>query len=542
MPGARVGEPRLVVLGVADATSRVPRTENGEHDMRKKLPASFANPITLVGVVVSAVSFIVIVFLAVLEYFDETPSPYMGILAFVIVPSVLLSGLAVAVFGVWREHRRQRTGLTTDRRLPILDLNNPRHRAAVSLVSFGTLALILFSSFGSFKAYEHMESDRFCGQSCHTPMEPEFTAYANSPHARVGCVKCHIGSGAGWFVRSKLSGSYQLYAVLFNKYPRPIETPIRNLRPAQQTCEQCHWPKQFYSEKLVSHTYFTSGDTHTKWKLDLLMKIGGGNVEAGTASGIHWHMNIGNKVTYVATDEARQAIPWVRSEGPKGTLTYRSTEFPLSAKDSAQNPARTMDCIDCHNRPAHIYRTPGRSVNLLLALGRIDPSLPNAKDLAVFVLETPYSSSKAAADSIKLGIEEYYATNFPALRTTKGKEVGQMVAEVQGVYSKNYFPAMNTSWKSFPDNIGHMYFLGCFRCHDGKHVAENGKVLSKDCNTCHAILAQQFERDTVRIALKGVSYQHPVDVGNAWETSNCSDCHNPPASKKRVLGGQTARE
>jgi hypothetical protein len=71
-------------------------------------------------------------------------------------------------------------------------------------------------------------------------MEPEYTAYQFSPHAKVGCVQCHIGSGADWFVRSKISGSYQLYAVAFKKYPTPIPTPIGNLRPAQETCEQCH--------------------------------------------------------------------------------------------------------------------------------------------------------------------------------------------------------------------------------------------------------------------------------------------------------------
>ena len=510
--------------------------------MRTRLPASFTNPITIIGVAIAAISFIVIIFLAVLEYFAETPNPYMGILAFVIVPSVLLSGLAIAAFGVWREHRLERIGAPVERHLPIIYLNNPSHRAGVSLVSFGSLALILVSSFGSFKAYEHMESDTFCGQSCHTVMTPEYTAYKNSPHARVGCVKCHIGPGAGWFVRSKLSGSYQLYAVLFNKYPRPIKTPIHNLRPAQETCEQCHWPRQFYSEKLMSNTYFTSGEKTTKWKLDLLVKIGGGNQEAGPTSGIHWHMNINNKVTYIATDEGRQSIPWVRTEAADGTVhTYRSTDMKFTTDDSAKNPARRMDCIDCHNRPTHIYHAPARSVNNLMTLGWIDPSLPSAKDLSVFVLESSYPTTAVAVDSIKNSIEGFYRTNFPALLTTKRKEIDRMIAEVQTLYSRNYFPEMNASWKSFPDNIGHMYFLGCFRCHDGKHVAENGKVLSKDCNTCHAILAQQFERDTVRIALQGVKYRHPVDVGDEWMTSNCSECHNPQAPKGLALASHSVR-
>ena len=503
--------------------------------MRSKLPPSFTNPITILGLSISAISLIVIIFLATLEYFAREPNPYMGILAFIIVPSILMSGVAIAVFGVWRENRMRRLGRPIERRLPTVDLNNPMHRAGLAVVAVGSLALILMSSFGSFKAYEAMETDAFCGKSCHTPMEPEYTAYQNSPHAKVGCVQCHIGSGAGWFVRSKLSGSYQLYAVAFNVFPRPIHTPIHNLRPAQETCEQCHWPSQFYSEKLMSQTYFSSvGEKNIKSKLDLLIRIGGGNKEAGPTSGIHWHMNINSAVTYIAVDERRQNIPWVRTENRKtGEVhIYRSTDQPLTKDDSAKNETRRMDCVDCHNRPAHQYRPPFRMVNHLMTLGWIDPELPSAKDLAVHVLEEPYSTAKIAGDSIRIAIEEYYRNNFPALAKTKQAQIERMVTEVQGLFAKNYFPSMNTDWKHFPDNIGHMYFLGCFRCHDGKHVDERGKVLSKDCNACHAILAQEEPGRATRVSLAGVKYEHPVDVGSDWMESSCSDCHNPPSREK----------
>lgn len=506
--------------------------------MRSKLPPSFTNPITILGLSISAISFIVIVFLATLEYFAKEPNPYMGILAFVIVPSVLMGGVAIAAFGVWREQRLHRIGKPIERHMPVVDLNNPTHRTGLAVVSVGALSLILMSSFGSFKAYEAMESDEFCGTTCHTPMEPEHTAYQNSPHAKVGCVKCHIGSGAGWFVRSKLSGSYQLYSVAFNKFPRPISTPIHNLRPAQQTCEQCHWPSQFFSEKLLSNTYYSSvGQLNVPWKLDLLIRIGGGNKEAGPTSGIHWHMNIRNKVTYVAVDEKRQVIPWVQVRGPDGSVrTYKSTERALTPADSAAGETRRMDCIDCHNRPAHQYRPPMRMVNHLMTLGWIDPSLPSAKDLAVHVLEEPYSTAKIAADSIRIGIEEYYADNFPALFKEKRPAIERMVVETQGLYAKNYFPAMQTNWRNFPDNIGHMYFAGCFRCHDGKHVNAEGKVLSKDCNICHSILAQQAKNADWKVSLTGVRYQHPVDVGNDWLENNCNECHNPstPKSKEKT--------
>ncbi|HLA89236.1 MAG TPA: NapC/NirT family cytochrome c [Gemmatimonadaceae bacterium] len=503
--------------------------------MLRRLPASFQNPLTLLGAAIAGVSFGLILFLMLLEFLAETPKPYMGIIAFVLLPGILIAGLAIAVFGIRREHRRRRMGTSAEHRLPQIDLNNPRHQTAFSLVSGGAILLLLFTAFGSFKAYEHTDSDAFCGGICHKVMEPEHTAYQYSPHARVGCVKCHIGSGAGWFVRSKLSGSYQMYAVAFNKYPRPIPTPIENLRPAQETCEQCHWPKHFYSEKLQASTYFTTGEQATKWTLDLLIRIGGGNIEAGPTSGIHWHMNLNNKVTYIPTDASRQSIPWVRSELPDGTVTvYNSTETPLSEAEVRTLPSRRMDCIDCHNRPSHIYHPPARSVNHLMTLGWIDPSLPNAKSIAVHALEGPYSSSSAATDSIKTIIEEFYSANFPAVASAKQAEIARMIEEVQKIYSRNYFPEMRVNWRAFPDNIGHLYYLGCFRCHDGKHVSNDGKVLSKDCNSCHAILAQQFERGALRISLEGIEYRHPVDVGNAWKETNCSECHNPAGIATRV--------
>ena len=200
----------------------------------------------------------------------------MGIITFVILPMFLLMGVGVMIFGVMREHRRERLGKPHGLHLPQIDLNNPKHRTAFVSIAVGGITLLLFSAFGSFKAYEYTDSDEFCGETCHSVMEPEYTAYQFSPHAKVGCVQCHIGSGADWFVRAKISGSYQLYAVAFNKYPKPIPTPIENLRPAQQTCEQCHWPKHFFSEKQKMNTYFLADDKNTRWDINLLMKIGGG--------------------------------------------------------------------------------------------------------------------------------------------------------------------------------------------------------------------------------------------------------------------------
>ena len=494
--------------------------------MKRIFPSSFYNTVTLLGAAVATISFGLILFLMALELLSEQPKPYMGIIAFVILPTFLLIGIVLIVAGIIREHRRERAGKSHGLHLPSIDLNNPRHRTAFTYFSFGAIVLLMFSAFGSFKAYEYTDSDEFCGETCHEVMSPEFTAYQFSPHARVGCVKCHIGPGAGWFVRAKLSGAYQVYATTFNKYPRPIATPIVNLRPAQETCEQCHWPKHFFSEKQHINTYFLSDEHNTRWTINLLMKIGGGNVEAGPTSGIHWHMNIAHEVTYVPVDEQRQVIPWVRVRDADGReRVYKNSESSMSDEELNKFERRRMDCIDCHNRPSHIYRPAARSVNLAMSLAWVSPELPFVKSVAMKTLEYPYTSKQVAEDSIRLVIQEYYQSSYPILAKEKKADIDRVIEEVQKIYSRNYFPEMKVSWRNFPDNLGHMYSIGCFRCHDGKHVSSDGKVLSRDCNTCHTILAQQFEKGKQRVALAGIEYRHPVDIGDAWKEMNCSDCH-----------------
>jgi len=495
--------------------------------MNKRFPSSFYNPLTFAGVLIAVISFGLILFLMLLELLATEHKPYMGIIAFVILPGILIIGLILIAFGAYREHMREKSGHFRHYKFPVLDLNNPQHRRAFIIFSVGTILLLLFTAFGSFQAYEYTDSDQFCGTVCHKVMNPEYTAYQSSPHARVGCAKCHIGPGAGWYVRSKLSGAYQVYATVFNKYPEPIPTPIENLRPAQETCEQCHWPKQFFSEKLKKNTYFLSDEKNTRWTLDLLLKIGGGNIEAGPASGIHWHMNIANELSYIATDTQRQVIPWIKSKRSDGSVVvYRTTENSISDSAVQTMKKRRMDCIDCHNRPTHIYNPPARSVNHSMTLGWIDPALPGVKSAAVKALETSYATKMEGLEGIRRTLEDYYQTNYPQIASTKNDTLARAIKEVQRIFDHNYFPEMKVSWRKFPDNLGHLYSPGCFRCHDGKHVAGDGKILSRDCNVCHTILAQQFEKEGLRLSLDGIEYRHPVDIGTAWKEMNCSDCHN----------------
>lgn len=495
--------------------------------MRRLFPSAVYNTVSMLGAGLAVVSLGLIVFLMVLEATAAHSKPYMGILTFIIMPVFLILGLLLIAYGIWRERKLRKLGKSSEGHLPVINLNEPSHRRAFAVFFFGSIIFLAMSAFGSFKAYEFSDSNEFCGETCHTVMQPEYTAFQHSPHARVGCAKCHIGSGAEWFVKAKISGAYQVYSVLFDKYSKPIQTPIDNLRPAQETCEQCHWPKHFFSEKQRRFTYFVSDESNTKWTLNLLMKIGGGNLEQGPTSGIHWHMNIANQITYAPSDRSRQKIPWVKVKRQDGSESvYQSTEGSFDDAALATTEMRRMDCIDCHNRPTHIYHHPSRSVNELMDLGWIDPGLPFVKNIAVKALQHSYTSTDLALDSIRILMEDFYRTNYPEIALSQKDRIDRAVAETQKIYQRNFFPEMRVTWRGFPDHIGHMYSAGCFRCHDGKHVNEAGKVLSRDCNICHTLLAQKFENDKQEVSMQGLNYRHPVDVDKAWMDMNCYDCHS----------------
>ena len=197
------------------------------------------NTLSQIGLAVAVIAFANIVFLFLVDLISTTPNPYIGVLTYMVMPGFLLFGLLMVVVGALLERRRRFKGQTDTPRLPRIDLNNPKQRNSVAFLLSFLVIFALLSAVGSFKAYKATESVSFCGQSCHA-LYPEFTAYSVSPHAKVACVDCHVGPGASWYVRSKLSGLTELYATLRNTYPRPIPSPVKNLRPAQDTCEECH--------------------------------------------------------------------------------------------------------------------------------------------------------------------------------------------------------------------------------------------------------------------------------------------------------------
>jgi hypothetical protein len=479
------------------------------------------NWMSLAGMVVVAASLFAVVFLMAIDLTRGFGNPYLGILTYLVAPGFLIAGLMLVAVGmiVERANRRKRAPGEVAR-YPRIDFNVPRQRKAVVLTAVVAVGFLLVTAFGSYGTYHFTESVTFCGKTCHTVMTPEYTAFHNSPHARVACVQCHIGPGASWFVKSKLSGTYQVYATLFDKYPKPIPTPVANLRPAQETCEQCHWPQAFYGNAERVNYHYLPDSANSSWTIRLLMKVGGGDPARGPVGGIHWHMNISSTVEYVATDSARQVIPWVRITDEHGNSTvYRSSTDSATDALIASTPPRRMDCIDCHNRPSHIYNSPSRAVNLELSTGRLSTALPWIKQRAVEVLAAEYDSTSQALDSIETTLAAEYGDQPDTAL------VRQAIAEVQTIYRNNFFPEMKTDWRAHPDNIGHSIFPGCFRCHDGKHASPDGTLISHACTTCHIIIGQGSTPQSRTISPDGLEFQHPVDIGGMWKQVPCGACH-----------------
>lgn len=480
------------------------------------------NLLSIFGILVAVVAAGLIIAMFAVEFITGVEHPYLGILTYFIFPGMLIFGILLVPLGMFRVRRSRRSEKPEEiPPWPRFDLNDPGKRRLIFFFTSACIIFVLIVVVASIQGYEFTESPVFCGELCHVPMEPEHTAWANSPHAHVRCVECHVGPGAEWYVKAKISGMRQLYAVAFHTYPTPIETPIMNLRPARDTCEHCHWPEKFYAGRERVFYHFAPNEENSPRETDMLLKIGVTPLSPKD-KGIHGHIK--QQVFYVARDVKRQDIPYIMVKAKDGTVTeYMDTEKPMTKEDVAKAEKRLMDCVDCHNRPAHVYRSPSGEMDEHFVSGKIDPSLPWLKKVAIETLNAPYKSSEEAKAAIAREIPAFYAKNYPQIAKTKAASITQAVEQVQGIYERNFFPKMKVAWNTYPNNIGHFYFPGCFRCHDGKHKSPQGKVISKDCNLCHIVLGQRQEN--IPAGKKVDQFVHPVDIGNEIYKTNCSDCH-----------------
>jgi hypothetical protein len=449
----------------------------------------FQNWLSITGGLITTLAAVLFVAVFFLDVFGFHTNPYIGIVFFLIVPGIFLVGLILIPIGIWLERRRRRAGRPPSHlHWPRIDLNDAHTRRVAFAVVLLTIVNVLIVSLAAYRGIEEMDSVAFCGQVCHEVMEPEFVAYQDGPHSRVSCVQCHIGPGAPFFVRSKIDGVRQVFAVMANSHERPIPSPVQTLRPAREVCEQCHWPEKFHGDKVNVIREYGEDEANTETVTTLQVHVGGGSQRLGIATGIHWHMNVANEIEYVATDDKRQEIGYVRLRDRFGNVKEYYAEG-VDRNRIAAGERRLMDCMDCHNRPSHPFAVSAeRAVDGAMALGEISPTLPFAKREAVAALKEVYPDQQVALDAIAERLRTFYREQYRDIYDGRRPEVERGVRAAQALYRRNVFPAMKVGWGTYPNNIGHIAFPGCFRCHDDNHKAADGSVIRQECDLCHSFM------------------------------------------------------
>ena len=493
-------------------------------------PHPIYNWMSGIGAALVAVGITAAAFLMLLGLIVGPVSGYSGLV--LLLPAGLAGlGLLLGVTGWLRERRRQARGrYSSFYHTWVLDpwgIVRGRGPWFVPLVvAAGTFALF-GAGAGTMGLVEVSESNAFCTQACHAVMGPEGTAYADTAHSRIACVECHVGAGPEGFLSAKLGGLRQLYAVASGTVSRPIPTPIHRGTITRARCEGCHLPERDVGYVGRAHSYFHSGGDVESSRMVMMVKVGRGPNGLLAGEGVHYHMQIAQKVEFIARDAQRQEIAWVRATDAKGkTREYQLQSKPLSDAERASLPVRSMECIDCHSRPAHRFASATDSVNRALE-GRLLPrDLPSIKEAAVLALDGGYESTAAALEDIDRHVGEFYEKEHPELLKERAEAVEAAIATLRKIYQRTIFPEMKADWRAHPDNTGHLYSPGCFRCHNDQLRSADGEQIATDCTTCHAVVAQSgSSAATTADFEKGQPFVHPADGSAFDQFMLCSDCH-----------------
>ena len=494
-----------------------------------KLPPSAKNILSVIGSMIIFANLALIFVLFIISTIFDLSESNLGVFIYLILPGFLVMGLILLITGMILEKKRMRKYRTTEiKHMPVVDLNEKDSRRAFIVFTAATVVVLFFATYSGFEVYHYTESVKFCGTLCHEVMEPEHVAYQGSPHANVLCVECHVGSGSSWYVKSKLSGLYQVYAVLTKTYKRPIETPLHDLRPARETCERCHWPQKFYPRSIETIKAFLADSLNTEWDITLQMKTGPEYTDLGLKEGIHWHINPSVNIEYISDNDVRENITYVKYTNMEtGEVNiYRNPDNPVEDSVLTASEPRIMDCIDCHNRPSHRYDPPWVYFDRAMLQDEISREIPFVKQVSMGVLTRSFTDMDTALMTIRDHITDYYKTGYGDFYARNTALLDSSITAIQNAFSQNTFPRMKVSYDGYPDHIGHLEYEGCFRCHNDAFVSDSGRKISRDCNLCHTIVGQgkpdEMEYTSIRESLE---FKHPIDIGTVWKEANCSECH-----------------
>jgi len=442
------------------------------------------NLISLIGGALTTASAFVLIGFWIVSIFGHggSTNPYLGIVLDLFLPGLFVLGLVLIPVGIWLRRRQLIRAGELPAIYPQIDLRNPVFRRGIEIVLLITFINFVILGTATYRGVAYMDSPHFCGQSCHV-MAPQWAAYQESPHSHVDCVECHVGSGMKSYVQAKVNGTKQLIEVTAHTWPTPIRATLNGLRPARETCEECHTPAKFIGEKLLVKTTFGDDEKNSVTRTVLVLHLGGID-SVSHLSGIHGaHLN---NFEYVATDNDAQTIIAVSKPNGDGTTTqYVSSDW----KGPVKGVRRTMDCMDCHNQATHVFQTPQDAVDEAMLDGSPSPDLPFVHKQGLQLLQATYRSQAEAGTKIVTGLDDFYRTKYPEVWNTQRGTIDAAGKRLVAIYDRNVFPDMKVTWGTYPNNIGHMAYPGCFRCHDGNHNTKDGKTLSNDCSLCHNLLA-----------------------------------------------------
>ncbi len=466
-----------------------------------------ANWMSTAGVILTSFSGWALIVSYILLSLELVSNPYLTTMAFLVMAGLFVLGLVLIPLGfLWEKIKKK-----TDHQANPLQaafrtvFSDDRVKYVAVILTVATLANIFIIGIASHEGVQFMDSNQFCGTQCHSVMEPEYTAYLRSPHARVHCVACHIGPGASWEVKAKISGLRQVWAIWTNSFAKPIPTPVHALRPARETCEECHWPAKFQGQQIAFFQHFKDDEKNTPQITALSLKTGGRDPGAGTYRGIHWHVSPDVEITYDALDDSRDTIGTV-------TATKKSGEVKVFQVSSAQNAPvrehRTMDCVDCHNRPTHIYdASPVQAADRAFAEGRLSQKVPFLHKTAVALLSRNDVDRDRAQEFFQAKMSEVYQNEYPDVKLS-AEDVKAAAAVLANLYTKNVYPRLRITWGTYYSHLGHGGYdqdtRGCFRCHDDKHATAAGEAISQDCDYCHEMLQEQSSPDALSPVLKSM--------------------------------------
>ncbi|MDH3392670.1 MAG: NapC/NirT family cytochrome c [Desulfobulbaceae bacterium] len=443
-------------------------------------------PLGVLGVAITTVSITLMLAGLVIDILGLVDKPYAAILTYMILPGGMVTGLLLIPLAAYLRRREwHRFGVPKDHL--VINLSDHKHRRFV--VGFFVLTVINFVILAviGYEGYHFTDSPYFCGMVCHEVMAPEYTVYQRSAHAKVACVECHIGPGAEWFVQAKISGLRQVVAVMTGSFSRPIPAPVTHLRPARDTCEHCHWPDKFHGKKVKTFNHFTNDNQSEPETTEISLHIGGRNPKTDVFEGIHWHVSKDVKVRYLATDEKRTQIARVQVTLPDGTEKEFVKE-DVETEEGFTAEWRTMDCIDCHNRPTHTYDKPADRVDFGLLSRKINSDIVGIREDCLTVITKDYASRDDAASMM--------GDDLLALQAKRSKKQAEKYKEdilnaadfLLDAYLGNVWPKMNVAWGTYKSHLGHQDAdagFGCWRCHDEEHQTESGEVITQDCSLCH---------------------------------------------------------